>query len=83
MLWVVAALWARLIMMFRDKAINTHAPTGEDLIVVSSEGFWQVFALFSHSVALPAWIGGLFVTARALQAYIPGEFKSMEASEIS
>lgn len=54
MLWVVAALWARLIMMFRDKAINTHTPTGEDLIVVSSERFWQVFALFSHSVALPA-----------------------------
>jgi len=47
-LWIVAALWARLIMMFCDKAINTHAPTDEDLIAVSSKGFWQVFAL-SHT----------------------------------
>jgi len=30
-----------LIMMFCDKPINTHAPTGEDLIALSSEGLLQ------------------------------------------
>lgn len=54
MLWVAAALWACLIMMFCDKAINTCAPTGEDLIVLSNERFQQVFALFSNNTALLA-----------------------------
>lgn len=68
-LWVEAAPWAHLIMMFSDKAINTPGPTGEALIAAGFLGRYLLCSL------LPAWAGGLFVTVRALQASPPGSVK--------